>query len=96
MGRNHDSTNKRIWHTFWGHVDRNGVRYRHQVRLWYGQWLVRTEVLAEWPPYFNSSQPVPKEVGHKLWELKLMHDNTCYETNPMYPPDFAAGFGGVT
>lgn len=98
MGRNHDSTNKRIWHTFWGHEDRRGVRYRHQVRCHEkgGGWMVRTEVLEEWPPYFNATQFVPEEVGKRLWELKTMYDNTCHATNPMYPPEFAGGFGGKT
>lgn len=91
----------RSWKTFWSTIDKQGNRYRHQVRQHrtdVNVWWVRTEVLEEDSinPYFTCVIEVPPEHGKKMFNMRMSWSNVDEEGRPMYPPEYEGGFKGLT
>jgi hypothetical protein len=86
----------RRWGNFWGHKDKKGNRYRHQIKQHKKTklWSVRTEILDDsgaWP-YCSAETPITAETAAIIWEMKKVWTNVGEELCPMYPPQFAGGF----
>lgn len=89
----------RYWTNFWSCVDKDGNRYRHQVRkerkdmVEHPGWLVRTEVLEpDLPVYHTGHYRVTDDVGKALRAMRLSWTNVGEEGRPMFPPGFEGGF----
>ena len=87
----------RKWKTFWGHIDKNGNRFRHQVRHAKhdpNHWEIRTEVWMDGDPmpYHTATIHVLTEVGKDCFQLEKVYSNVDEHLNPMYPPQYAGGF----
>lgn len=91
----------RSWKTFWSTIDKQGNRYRHQVRQHRTDvniWWVRTEVLESDSvvPYFTANILVPPEHGKNMFNMRQTWSNVDEEGRPMYPPEYEGGFKGLT
>lgn len=91
----------RSWKTFWSTIDKQGNRYRHQVRQDRDdntKWMVRTEVWLDGDraPHFSASVSVPAEHGKIMFDMRQTWSNVDEAGRPMYPPEYKAGFVGLT
>ena len=86
----------RDWKNFWSTIEKDGTRYRHQVRQAKTDktWMVRTEVWQDGDrePFYTASIPVPDEHGRAMFESRKTWSNVDEEGRPMYPPEYAGGF----
>ena len=90
-------SNNRQWTVFWSCIDKDGNRYRHQVRKTRpeegNRWLTRTQV---WPNgeqiHYTVSVELPKSHGEYLWTLVKAWSNVDEEGREMYPPEYQSGF----
>lgn len=91
------ANNNRQWTAFWSCIDKDGNRYRHQVRKTRpedgARWLVRTQV---WPNgesiYHTVSVELPRSHGEYLWTMTKIWTNVDEEGREMYPPEYQSGF----